>query len=246
MMADFVFLHGGGQGGWVWNETVAALALQTGGKARCLQLDAPGCGARRGRDTSAIGFEDTIAAFIADTEAAGMSGAVLVGHSQAGCSLPRLAELRPDLFARLVYVSCVAPDPGLTVVEMTTHKVHGDESGGSNHPFLDRTLTMAERYKKMFCNDMAAAEADAFVAQLGPDQWPASAYTYRDWRYDDLATVPTSYVLCLEDAILPLAWQERFAARVHAARTPRIDAGHQAMNTRPQALAEILLAEAAI
>ena len=39
-------------------------------------------------------------------------------------------------------------------------------------------------------------------------------------------------------------WQERFAARVHANSTPRIDAGHQVMNTRPQALAEILLVEA--
>ena len=40
---DFAFLHGGVQGGWVWTETLAALALQTGGAfGRALALDIPG------------------------------------------------------------------------------------------------------------------------------------------------------------------------------------------------------------
>ena len=43
---------------------------------------------------------------------------------------------------------------------------------------------------------------------------------------------------------LPVAWQEIFAERLHADRVVRIDAGHQAMNTRPHELAAILLAEA--
>ena len=65
------------------------------------------------------------------------------------------------------------------------------------------------------------------------------------WRYDHLAAIPASYVVCERDNILPTAWQERFAERFHADRIARIDAGHQAMNTRPQGLAEILLIEAA-
>ncbi|HMO67599.1 MAG TPA: hypothetical protein PKD92_03940 [Novosphingobium sp.] len=43
---------------------------------------------------------------------------------------------------------------------------------------------------------------------------------------------------------LPVAWQEAFAARLHADRILRLDAGHQAMTTRPRELAAILLAEA--
>ena len=35
---NFVFLHGGGQGGWVWDETIAAIGAQSGGAARCLAL----------------------------------------------------------------------------------------------------------------------------------------------------------------------------------------------------------------
>jgi hypothetical protein len=49
----------------------------------------------------------------------------------------------------------------------------------------------------------------------------------------------------LRDAILPVNWQELFANRLHASRRIRIDAGHQVMNTHPEALAEILRHEAA-
>ena len=207
---------------------------------RYLALDAPGCGTKRGRDTSAIRFDEIAAELVADVEAAGMRDVVLVGHSQAGTSMPGMAALKPDLFRQLVFVSCIAPDQGLNTVEMTGKRLHG---GG--HPFTDETLSMRERFAKMFCNDMAPAQAEAFLDKLGPDQWPSVCYTHTDWPYDHLAVMPVSYVLCLDDAILPLAWQEFFAKRFHARSTPRIDAGHQAMNTRPQALAEILLAEAA-
>ena len=244
-MTDFAFLHGGGQGSWVWDETIAALKQQAG-KAqsgethRYLALDAPGCGTKRGRDTSAIRFEDITRELIADVEAADMSDVVLVGHSQAGTSMPEMALLRPGLFSKLIFVSCIAPDPGLNTIAMTGSRIHGGA-----HPFTDATMTIRDRYRAMFCNDMAPAQAESFLDKLGPDQWPSVCYTHSDWPYNHLATMPVSYVLCLDDAILPLAWQEYFAKRFHARSTPRIDAGHQAMNTRPQGLAEILLAEAA-
>ncbi|PLK26324.1 alpha/beta fold hydrolase [Novosphingobium sp. TH158] len=239
-MTDFVFLHGGGQGGWVWDETIAALQAQAGeGTHRLLALDAPGCGAKRGRDTSAITFEEITAELVGDIEAAGLGDVVLVGHSQAGAHMPAMAELRLALFRQLIFVTCTAPDPGLTVVQMTGERVHKER-----HPFHDSTLPVRERYRAMFCNDMAPLEADAFLDRLGEDQWPPVCYSHSDWRYDHLAELPVSYVLCLEDAILPLAWQEYFARAVHARSTPRIDAGHQVMNTRPHALAEVLLCEA--
>jgi len=55
MPTDFVFLHGGGQGGWVWDETIAALDRQSGGHfGRALTLDIPGCGRKRDRTTDDI------------------------------------------------------------------------------------------------------------------------------------------------------------------------------------------------
>lgn len=244
-MTDFAFLHGGGQGSWVWDETIAALEAQSDGAVNCLALDAPGCGTKRGRDTADISFPEITAELVGDIETAGLRDVVLVGHSQAGTSMPAMAALRPGLFAKLAFVSCIAPDPGLTVIDMTAKRMreHGHTEG--SRALTDESRPMRERYRTMFCNDMAPTQAEAFLDKLGSDGWPPSCYAETEWPYDHLADIPVSYVLCLQDAILPLEWQERFAVRMHARSTPRIDAGHQAMNTRPQALAEILLAEAA-
>ncbi|MEO6716203.1 MAG: hypothetical protein ABIM50_03015 [Novosphingobium sp.] len=37
-MTDFAFLHGGGQGSWVWDETIAAMKAQSGSAHRYLAL----------------------------------------------------------------------------------------------------------------------------------------------------------------------------------------------------------------
>ncbi len=243
-MTDFAFVHGGGQGSWVWDETIAALRLQSHGEHRFLALDAPGCGTKRGIDTAAIEFDDIIDGLIEDLIAADLRAVVLVGHSQAGMVLPRLAERRPDLFAALVYVTCSAPPPGMTTIERMGGGLHGEHEDQVGWPLDPATSTMEERFRVMFCNDMAPAEADAFLARLGNDQWPTSSYTYRDWRYDHLGAIPSTFVLCLQDKSLPPPWQERFAEAFKVDTVVRIDAGHQVMNTRPQALAEVLLAQA--
>jgi pimeloyl-ACP methyl ester carboxylesterase len=241
---DFAFLHGGGQGSWVWDETIAALGSQSaGGFGRALALDVPGCGVKRGRDTSALGFEDIAGELIADIEAAGLRDVVLVGHSQAGSVMPHLLTARPDLFRRAVYVSCSVPFNGQSVVGMIGNGVHGEREDEVGWPVNPAETPMEQRFRTMFCNDMAAAEADAFMAKLGRDAWPMASYSHTEWRHEELGAVPASYVLCLRDGILPVSWQEIFAVRFRAERVIRIDAGHQAMTTRPQTLAEILLHE---
>jgi len=243
-MTDFVFLHGGGQGSWVWEDTIAAIAARSGSNGgHCLALDVPGCGTKRGRETADTAFTDIIRELVEDIDAAGMKDVVLVGHSQAGTALPAMYAHRPDLFSKLVFVSCIAPDPGVTVVDMTARRMREQGHSDGSRALTDETLSMQERFRIMFCNDMTQPQAEIFLAGLGQDSWPHSAYAETDWSYDHLAAVPVSFVLCLQDAILPLEWQERFAVRVHARSTPRIDAGHQVMNTQPQALATVLLSE---
>lgn len=242
---DYVFLHGGGQAGWVWQETMTALHQQTGGKfARVLALDAPGCGEKRGRNTAGLDVDDVVTELLADISARGLKDVILVGHSQAGTMLPRLVERRPDLFRRLVYVSCIAPLSGQSIVQQMGSGLHGTHQDEVGWPFDPKTVDPRRRYALMFCNDMNEAEASAFLAKLGQDTWPAQTMAASDWRYDHLGSVPSTYVICLRDGIVPLPWQETFAARLKAERRIRIDAGHQVMNTRPHALAEALLYEA--
>jgi pimeloyl-ACP methyl ester carboxylesterase len=244
---NYAFLHGGGQGGWVWGETIAALEQQSGGQSgRTIALDAPGCGAKRGRDTVALGVDDIVTELLADISASGLKEIILVGHSQAGTILPRLVMRQPELFRRLVYVSCVAPLPGRSILQQMGSGRHGSNEEEVGWPFDPRAVAANERYSLMFCGDMNADESTAFLAKLGRDSWPAQTMSASDWRYDHLSSVPSTYVICLRDGVLPPPWQETFAARLQVQRTVRIDAGHQVMNTRPHALAEVLRYEAQV
>lgn len=244
---DYAFLHGGGQGSWVWENTIAALHRQSERAfGRALALDIPGCGLKRDREIHAVTVDDVVAELLDEIAGAGLSDVVLVGHSLAGTILPRMVERRPELFRRLVYVSCSAPLPGQTFLQMmgtSRHDSNPEEVGWPRDP---QQVARGEQYPLMFCNDMSDADAAAFLAKLGEDNWPDQVTLATDWRYDHLGQVPATYLLCLQDAILPLDWQEKFATRFKVDHRVRIDAGHQVMNSRPHSLAEVLRLEAAI
>ncbi len=236
----FALLHGGGQGSWVWRELIDALTIRS---ADCLTLDVPGCGTKRGRDTSAIEFDDIATELVADLEAAGVQDVVLVGHSQGGQLIPRMVERAPGLFGRLIYVTCSAPPPGTSILELMGNCRHGESDDCVGYPLDPTAGPFEENFPIMFGNDMSAPDRDAFLARLGPDNWPLSSYTHRDWRYAHLSSFPSTFVLCERDMALTPAWQERFAATLRVTNTVRIDAGHQVMNSQPEALADVLLAQ---
>jgi pimeloyl-ACP methyl ester carboxylesterase len=247
-MADYAFLHGGGQGSWVWEETIDALYRQTGGTfGRALALDVPGCGAKRGRSTDSLTLEDVARELVSDIEQEGLKDVVLVGHSQAGQALPSMLRSRPSLFRSAVYVSCTILPPGQTTLQVMGNGPHGSNENEVGWPFDPGAVTeMNDRYALMFCNDMSAEQTSAFLAKLGKDMWPMQTYAETRWSYDRLEQTPATFVICLQDAILTVPWQEKFAERVKAERRVHIDAGHQVMNTRPHALAEVLRHEASL
>lgn len=241
---NFAFLHGGGQGGWVWNKTVEALRVQSGDpELKSLVLNAPGCGAKRDRNTDGMILEVVAQELVRDVRESGLRDVVLVGHSQAGQAMAMMMLAEPDLFRRFVYVSCSIPLPGQSVQQMIGSSLQGTNKAEVGWPIDPRTTKMEDRYDAMFCNDMDVATKEDFLASLGRDQWPLATYGHTAWNHDVLHLVPSTYVLCLQDRILPLTWQEIFAKRFKTERTVSIDAGHQAMTTRPHALAEILRSE---
>ncbi len=187
---------------------------------------------------------DVAAELVGDIEAAGMRDVVLVGHSQGGQVLPFMAKLRPSLFSRLIYVTCSIPIPGQSVTQMMGMARHGEKDNEVGWPIDRREMSVEQGFPILFCNDMTPEQTTHFASNLGQDMWPPLTYSMTDWCYEGIGILPASYVLCLRDNILPPAWQETFAERFLAERVWRVDAGHQVMNTRPHALAELLRAEA--
>ena len=184
--------------------------------------------------------EDVARELIADLESAGIRQCVLAGHSLAGNVLPAMAELRPNLFRRLIYVSCSIPSTGQTVLELLGNRLHGSSEDEVGWPVDPKTTNVRDRYDAMFCEDMSETQRTKFLEQLGHDEWPQKFFSATRFTFDTLASIPATYVVCLKDRSLPVAWQEKFAARFHAQRLVRIDAGHQVMITRPHTLAEVL------
>jgi len=182
--------------------------------------------------------------FIGDINGAGMENVVLVGHSLGGQAMALMAELQPELFRRLVYVSCLIPLPGQNVAQMMGTGLHGGNPDEVGYPLDPTSSDLNDLLAAMFCNDMDDEYAAAFLAKLGVDVWPRQTYDFTDWRYDHLDPLPATYVVCLRDQSLPVGWQEVFASRFMVEEIVRVDAGHQVMNTRPEALAEILRHEA--
>ncbi len=245
MLRDYVFLHGGGQGGWVWEDTVRALQAQRPGDVgRILCLDIPGCGAKRARDTHALTYGAIVDELSREVRAAGVENALLIGHSQAGTVLPALLAAAPERFGRAVYVSCCAPAPGQTVSQMMGSSLHGTNSQEVGWPVDPAATEVSQRFAAMFCNDMTAEETADFLARLGKDAWPAAAQGESGWLYGRTPQIPATYVVCLDDGILTVPWQRRFAERFGAGAIVEVQAGHQVMNTRPHSLAEILRFEA--
>ena len=242
MTLDLAFVHGGGQGAWVWGETVGALTAASD-RVRCLTLDVPGCGAKRHRDISLLDIDDVARELIAEIDESELQNVVLVGHSQAGMLLPRMVEYAPARFDRLVYVTCSAPPPGTSIMTLLGEGLQGQRDDCIGWPLDEKTTPMTELFREMFCTGMSSHEQDAFLAKLLHDTWPPRTYDQTDWRYDHLSMPPATYIICERDKSLPRAWQRRFAARLGAERTLHIDAGHQVMNTHAELLAEVLLAE---
>lgn len=243
---DIAFIHGGGQGSWVWADTIAALKMQWGeALGKILALDIPGCGKKRGRALADLQPSDVARELIADIEEAELKNIILVGHSLGGNVMPALTELRPDLFKRLIYVSCSIPKHGQTVIELMGNGLHGSDDNEVGWP-VDRTTTSQhERCYAMYCNDMSDEQKSAFMANHHGDEWPMSFFTTKHFDFKTIGVVPATYVICMADGSLPVTWQRKFAERFKAERLIHIDAGHQAMITRPHALAEIIRHEAA-
>jgi pimeloyl-ACP methyl ester carboxylesterase len=171
-----------------------------------------------------------------------MQDVVLVGHSQAGCTLPRMVAIRPDLFRRLVFRTARRPGSSGHDRGRVTRGGSGESGVADRPPRRDSRRALPV----MFCNDMNPSEREAFMAKVGGDMWPARSYSHTDWSYDHLDAVPATYVVCLRDNILPVEWQKKFAERFRCDRVVQIDAGHQAMDTRPHGVAEILRNESAV
>src|SRR5215218_7258276 len=104
----YVLVHGGGFAGSCWDELVPLL------DGEVIAVDLPGRGSRPVplTDVTLTDFADAVVDEIGDRD-----DVVLVGHSLAGVTLPRVSGRVPGQLRHVVYVSCSVPPDGTTVAD---------------------------------------------------------------------------------------------------------------------------------
>jgi pimeloyl-ACP methyl ester carboxylesterase len=221
----FVLVHGGGFGSSTWDRLIPHLSAPT------LAIDLPGRGKRRDVDLADVTTQECAEAVVADMEAADVRDAVIVGHSLAGVTVPRVLALAPERLQAAVLISAIVPAQGenvMTAMDPATRAaVEPALRAGVYSPGSGAGL-------EMLCNDLNE-EQTSFVVQSRTDD---SVRLLTDPM--DLTgirqSVPRWWIHLTLDHRVPPALQHEGNVR-WGGRVLTMDTGHMAMVADPRGLA---------
>jgi len=225
---SFVLIHGAGFGADCWDELIPWLS------AEALAVDLPGRGTRADADLRMVTLADCAQAVRDDIEAKDLRDIVLVGHSFAGVTVPRVLDLVPDRICHVVLVSAVVPPDRSRVLDQidpaVRELVEQSITGGIYHQARDGAAAM-------LCNDMDEATASSALDRMADDSAalltePVDLSGYR-------RQIPRTYVHLTRDQCYVEELQQRSIALL-APDVIDLDTGHMAMITAPERLAAIL------
>jgi pimeloyl-ACP methyl ester carboxylesterase len=222
-MSTFCLVHGAWHGPWVWE--LVAPELEARGH-RVLAPELPCDDVEATFDT----YADAVSAALESEEAP-----VIVGHSLAGMTTPRVAGRFPG--SRLVFVCAY-----LRLDGREGPPVLREEFGADRHDELGRSEWSPERALALLYAHVPRPLAEPACARLRPQaQAPFE-------RSTPMARVPpraSTWVLTLEDEAFSPEWL-RWAARELVGVEPvELPGGHFPMYEQPSALVELLLEAAA-
>lgn len=241
MPRDLVLLHGGLHNASCWDRVVAALAdLEPRPFGRVLQLDMPGCGAKRDRDTGPLSRDDVVEELNSEVARAGLEGPVLLGHSAAGMLLPDMAA-GPIRYSALCFITTAVLSAGQAGTDIFGSGLHGSDPNHVGHPVDPATTTPRELRRAWFCLDMNKHDAEAFLDDCVNDVIPRRVMSDPARSFDPTALPAVTYIVALRNPVFPEPWQRRFGAKLGPdVRWAAIDSGHDPFFTHPRELAALL------
>jgi pimeloyl-ACP methyl ester carboxylesterase len=175
----------------------------------------------------------------ADVAAAGLTGIVLVGHSLGGASLPAIAARLGDRVDELVFLGALVVADGQTAFSGLSPDELAERMRRLNITTGARTELDPETHRALLCNDMDEEQTAEVLARVGPDSLNFFIEEVR-WT-PEVAALPRHYVRLSQDRAVPPPVADQMIARLGpGTRVHEIDAGHEVMITRPDALAALL------
>jgi pimeloyl-ACP methyl ester carboxylesterase len=232
-MKTYLLLHGAMRGAWLWNKITPI--LEKNGH-RAIAYDLPGHG-KRAAERSNQSMSDYVQDVLTFINKNDLSDLILVGHSMSGIIITRLAEEAPECIRHLVYCAAVVPRDGEALIDLLT-----PERQKALRKLEGRITEIhgpLEMLRPLHFTDLDGEEKEFYLKQMTPQ--PAAAF------YEKMAvkrffglTLPRTYVLGLRDKSIPPERARQFASRL-GVQPVEIDAGHDLMASRPDAVADVLL-----
>jgi pimeloyl-ACP methyl ester carboxylesterase len=213
-MPTFVLIHGAGDSPFYWHLVEAELTV----RGYAVVVPSLPCD---DEDAGLAEYADTVVEAIGDRR-----GVILVAQSAAAFTAPLVCTRLPvDL---IVLVAGLVPVPGETGDawwEATGHPGIAPEADGGGAIAL-------------FYHDVPG-ELAAEALRHGREQ--AARPGREPWPLDAWPDVPTRYLLCREDGLLPAGWLRGVVHERLGITPDEIDAGHCAALSRPAELADRLV-----
>jgi len=240
----FVLVHGGWQGGWVWDDVSAALG-ESGHEVFAPTL--PGLG-DDGTDRAKISLADMGNSLIYEIQERQLTDFVVVGHSGGG----PVAQLVADALGgepansvrRVVFMSAWVLRNGESINDVRP-KQEVEASRAKAEQREDRSVPMdPDLFATKFMQDATDDELAEILPRLVPSPLGWFNQPIELPRFFKLA-IPSSYIFLKDDRAAPRQSYEAMAARLTRPRTVECDGSHQAMLTRPHDIAAALLAATA-
>lgn len=161
---------------------------------------------------------------------AGPTPAFVVAHSMAGLSASQLAELRPEIIARIVYVAAVIPAEGQAALATVR------ELGAESHLFAPGTMEFSadgalvafspDRIRSVFYNRSSDEDFAWASAQMCPES-VVTLMTPLALSAQRFGQIPKTYIATTDDHVIPNRAQ-RIMAEAIGADIVEIEADHSA------------------
>lgn len=222
----FVFIHGAGLRGWIWDQTMKGLQYPS------LAVEYPG---RKEPNASLdkvtlSGYTDYI---LSQIDSFGPQQYILVAHSIGGILGARIAGLRKNKVIGFVAMSAIISDM--------------NESFISNLPLLQRmflpillqaagTRPPDNVIRKTLCYDVS----DPLTQKVIDTFTPESVNLYTEKAKESLNLPHPVYVLLEKDRNLTTATQMAMAKKMRSDEIIRVSSGHLPMLTSPDKISHIL------
>lgn len=237
--STFVLVHGSWHGAWCW-EKLRPRLREAGYEATAVELPAHGNDPADAREVSFADYVDRVGAAIEDA-----SGPVsLVGHSMGGHVVTQAAERHADAVANVIYLAAFLPADGQALTDLDVGKF---DSAVPDHISVDdeRGVVVFDEAAAVdtFYHDCSEQDAARGRSLLRPEP-AAPRRTPVALSDENYGTVPRTYIECIEDRALPVAFQRSMYEAVGCEAVHSLETGHAPFLSAPGALASTLLAVA--